>query len=448
MLNDLTPGAELDGFTLGDRVHGGAMSTLFRVTKPGIVGPLIMKVPRVGPKEPREAIIGFETEAMIVPTLKGPHVPAFVASGALEQTPYLVTEWVDGRNLEDMLAGGPLAPAEVASIGAALADGLHSLHQQDVVHLDVKPENVILREDGTAVFIDFGFAHHARYPDLLAEETRFGVGSAAYVSPEQLLGTRADRRSDLFALGVVLYEMATGKFAFGEPDADVRNRFWIEPVPPSALAQDVPPWMQEIILRCLEPRSDLRYQSAAHVAFDLRNPEQVPLTERARKARRTGIVAHIQRFLRARAEHGARLRSPGVLLSRTPIILVAVDTAHFDDERQPAIRFAVSQLLAFSKEFRLICLTVIPPVATALDHLVRLRHWVGPLGLPTQRLTLHAVESASPTDIIVDFARHNNVDMVVLGAPSEGGRAWSQSVASSVTARVRCSVHVVRLKKR
>jgi nucleotide-binding universal stress UspA family protein len=242
--------------------------------------------------------------------------------------------------------------------------------------------------------------------------------------------------------------MATGKFPFGEPDADVRNRFWIDPVPPSTLAPEVPSWMQEIILRCLEPRADLRYQSAAHVAFDLRHPEQVPLTARATKARRTGLIAHIQRFLRARAEHGARLRSPGVLLSRTPIILVAVDTAHLDDERHPAIRFAISQFLALSKEFRLICLTVIPPAANSLEHLVRLRHWVTPLDLPTQRLTLHAVESGAPADVIVEFARHNNVDLVVLGAPSEGGRAWSQSTASTVTARARCSVHVVRVKKR
>jgi serine/threonine protein kinase len=298
------------------------------------------------------------------------------------------------------------------------------------------------------VLIDFGFAHHTRFPDLLAEETRFGVGSAAYVSPEQILGTREDRRSDLFALGVVLYEMATGKFPFGEPDADVRNRFWIDPVPPTTLTPNIPSWMQEIILRCLEPRADLRYQTAAHVAFDLRHPEQVPLTARATKNRRTGFIAHVQRFLRARAEHGARLRSPGVLLSRTPIVLVGVDTAHLDDERHPAIRFALSQFLALSKEFRLICLTVIPPSATSLEHLVRLRHWVAPLGLPTQRLSLHAVESGAPADVIVEFARHNNVDLVVLGAPSEGGRAWSQSVASTVTARARCSVHVVRVKKR
>jgi eukaryotic-like serine/threonine-protein kinase len=446
MVNALTSGAELDGFTLGARVYTGGMGTLFRVTKAGIDRPLVMKVPRVGPHEPREGIIAFEMEAMIAAALKGPHVPAFVAVGDLARTPYLVSEWIEGRTLEDVLEGGALAPPEVAQIGAALADALHSLHQQGVVHLDVKPENAILRADGTVVLIDFGLAHHSSYPDLLAEETRFGVGSAPYVSPEQLAGTREDRRSDVFALGVVLYEMATGKLPFGEPDADVRNRLWIDPVPPSTIAPAVPQWMQEIILRSIEPRADLRYQSAAHVAFDLRHPAQVTLTGRATKSERAGLVSHLGRFLRARAEHGAHLRARATL-SRMPIVLAAIDTAHLEDERHHAIRFVVSQILELSEECRVMALSVISPSAPSLEHLVKLRSWADPLGLPIQRLTVHAIEASAPADVIVDLARHNNVDLVVVGAPAEGGRAWSRSVASAVTARVTCSVHVVRVPK-
>jgi nucleotide-binding universal stress UspA family protein len=387
-------------------------------------------------------------EAVIVPVLHGPHVPQFVAAGDLARTPYLVTEWVEGETLEERLAGGRFAPADVARVGAALADALHSLHQQGVVHLDVKPSNVILRRDGTAVLIDFGFAHHARYPDLLAEETRFGAGSAPYVSPEQLLGTREDRRSDLFSLGVVLYETATGKLPFGEPDTDVRNRFWIDPTPPVLLTPEMPPWLQEIILRCLEPHAELRYQSAAHVAFDLRHPDEVVLTARATRAERTGILSHARRFLRAHSELAARLRSPGAVHSQTPTVLVAVDTAHMDDERHPALHAAIFQILARSPEFRLIALAVIEPLEDSLEHLVRLREWAAPLHLPTHRLSLHAIASGAPGNLIVDFARHNSVDLVVLGAPFEGGRVWSQSVASTVTANARCSVHVVRVAKR
>ena len=112
----------------------------------------------------------------------------------------------------------PRCPAdEVARTGAALADAIHSVRLQHVIHFDIKPENFMLRPSGQAVLLDFGFARHAHYPDLLAEEKEFAAGSAAYVSPEQLEHERTDPRSDLFALGAVLYELATAAQPFGQP---------------------------------------------------------------------------------------------------------------------------------------------------------------------------------------------------------------------------------------
>jgi len=406
---------------------------------------LVIKVPRLGREQGSEALIGFQTEAAILPMLKGPHVPAFIAAGDLASAPYLAMEWIAGECLEDVLGKGPVPALELVRVGAALADALHAVHLQQVIHLDFKPSNVILRADGSAVLVDFGFAHHARLPDLLAEETRFRAGSAPYVSPEQLLGSREDSRSDLFALGVVLYEMATGKLPFGEADSDMRNRFWIDPVPPGVLVPELPAWLQEIILRSLEPNAQLRYQSAAQLSFDLRNPEQLVLTERASKRKHAGVLAHLARFLRARAEFGARLRTPQPLLSRTPIVLVAVDTSNLDDERQPAIRSAISQILAQSTEYRLICLTVVGSSMSPLEHLLRLREWVAPLGLPEPRVSLHVLEAGSPSDTILQLARHNNADRIVIGAPRQGGRAWANSTASTVTANAGCSVHVVRV---
>lgn len=441
------PGSELDGFTLGELIHSGGMGAIVRVTKPGLTLPAVMKLPRLDVADASESIVAFQTELAIAPSLKGPHVPAFIAAGDLASTPYLVMEWVEGECLEDVCRRAPLPAPELARIGAALADALHAVHLQQVIHLDFKPSNVILRADGSAVLIDFGFAHRVGSADLLAEETRYRAGSAPYVSPEQLLGSREDIRSDLFALGVVLYELATGRLPFGEPDSDVRNRFWVDPVPPVTLAPDLPAWTQELILRAIEPRADLRYQSAAHVAFDLRNPEQITLTERAKKQTHAGLLSHMGRFLRARAEFGARLREPEPLLRRTPVVLVAVDTENLADERHSAIRAETAQILAHSAEFRLMCLSVITPSLAALDHLVRLREWVQPLGLPAERVSLHALESASASDTIVQLARHNNVDRIVIGAPREGGRAWANSTASAVTANAGCSVHVVRLPK-
>jgi len=438
------PGSEIDGFAVGARIHAGGMGDLYRVTKPGEQRPLIMKVPRFG-AHGGESLVAFETETMISPTLRGPHVAPVVAVGELQRTPYLVFELIDGQSLEEKLALGPLPPSEVAALGAAIADALHEIHEQQVIHLDLKPSNVILRKGGGAVLIDFGYAHHERFPDLLAEETRFRAGSAPYVSPEQLLGTRTDRRSDLFALGVVLYELAVGALPFGDPDSDLRNRFWLEPAPPSARVPDFPRWLQEVILRCLEPRAERRYQSSAHVAFDLRHPEQVELTARSEKSSRTGVVTQLRRFLRARAEFAARLRTPPPLTSRTPVVLVAVDTAHIEDARHRAIRSAVSQRLAHSQEFRLLCLSVIPSSESPIEHLGRLRAWAEPLGPSAQRATLHVPQSDTPAEVIVEIARYNNVDVLVLGAPSGGEAAWSRSIASAITAKVPCSVHVVRV---
>lgn len=448
----VAPGAQVDGFTIGERVHSGAMGNIYRVTRDGATTPMIMKVPRVGANEPTEGIISFETEATIVPTLSGPHVPRFIAAGDLARTPYLVTEWVEGSSLERRIALGPLPPEEVARIGASIADALHSLHQQDVIHLDLKPANIILK-DSTAVLVDFGFAHHARYPDLLAEETRHSAGSKPYISPEQIMGTREDPRSDLFSLGVVLYEMATGALPFGEPDTDIRNRLWLDPIPPRLLAPAVPGWLQEVILRCLDPRVERRYQSAAHVAFDLRNPDQVPLTQRATKSTRAGLLRHLGRFWRARQRYVRRMRLPRMQVSSTPIVMVAVDTKHPDDERQPELQRVTAQILSTSDEFRLVCVSVIDAEPSRyessvhLEHLVRLRHWAEPLRLPAQRLSLHAIDSSRPAEALVEFARVNNVDLIIIGAPGpdQPGRSWWRSVASTVTASAHCSVHVVRV---
>lgn len=433
----INAGDVVEGFVVGRHLHSGAMGDIYEVVRDG--PRLIMKVPRL---EPSEGIIGFETEATIVPALHGPHVPRFVAAGDLARTPYLVTEWIDGESLEQLL---PVSIDDAIRIGAAIADALHSIHEQETIHLDLKPENVILKKDGIAALIDFGFAHHARYPDLLAEETRFGAGSAAYVSPEQIRGTREDPRADIFALGVILYEMVTGRFPFGEPDTDVRNRLWLDPVPPRVHAPAVEPWLQEVILRCLEVDAEERYQSAAHVAFDLRNPAQIVLTARATKAKQATMTQQVRRFFKARREHADRPRHFAAPAHRAPIVMVAVDTTHLDDARQPAIRRATAQVLSLSAEFRLVCVTVFPPRDAHLEHLVRLRHWVEPLRMPAQRISLHAIESDDTAAALLEFAKRNHVDLIVLGAPGPADHSWGRSVASEVTAGAHCSVHVVRV---
>ena len=462
MTSELTTGGEIDGICIGECMHSGAQGRIYRIkgVDPGF--PVVMKVPRIGPDEPDENLVSFETETLILPALSGPHVPRIVATGDLAKMPYIVSEWVEGESLDHVLKRGTPAADEVARIGAAIADAVHAVHLQDAIHLDLKPDNLVLKPNGQVVLIDFGLAHHARLPDLFAEEKRYTAGSAPYVSPEQVLGTRSDPRSDVFAIGVVLYEMATGKLPYGIPQtlAGLRDRLWLDPVPPRLHAPALPAWLQEIMLRCLEPDAQDRYQTAAHLAFDLRNPDQVPLTQRAFKTSKAGLLTQLHRWWRARGEQPRTRPRPNAQVGSTPVVMVAVDTTHPDDPRQPILQRATARVLSLSPEYRLICVSVVraAPVGDSagnadgttnlhLEHLVQLRHWVEPLQLPTRRLSLHVIESMRPEGTLIEFARRNHVDLILIGAPNpnQQAMAWWRSVASGVTANAHCSVYVVRI---
>jgi nucleotide-binding universal stress UspA family protein len=468
MPEQLATGQQIDGYRVGECLHVGGTGFIYRAAPPPDADPgfpIVMKVPAIGRAQPTISIVSFEMEQMILPTLAGAHVPRFVAEGALTATPYLVMEWIDGEGLSALMERAPFPAEEVARIGAALADAVHSVHTQAVVHLDLKPENFMLRPDGAAVLLDFGFAHHAHYPDLIAEEQHFAAGSAAYVSPEQLQGDRSDARSDIFALGVLLYDLATGELPFGEPKTfgGMRDRLWREPQPPRAINASVPPWLQEIILRCLHPNAAKRYQSAAHAAFDLRHPEQVALSYRAERTTGAGFWKHVGRWWRSRAQRGTLPRPRPPAADAAAVILVAVDTEHPDDARHPALQWTTRQILSLNAEYRLMCVSVIHAAALGegrglgdtasgkhLEHKTRLKAWVAPLELPASRLSLHVVESANPADTLLELARANHVNLIVLGAPGPAQMklAWWRSAASNVTANAPCSVHVVRVPQR
>lgn len=456
----IAPGTAIDGFVVQERMHAGGNGYIYRVRRAGDETPLVMKVPGIGHGEPTLGVVSFDSEQAILPALSGPHVPRVLALGGDPAHPYLVMEEIGGEGLAGIVARAPLAPEEVARIGAGIADALHAIHRQDVVHHDVRPENCIVRANGDVVLLDFGYAHHARFPDLLAEEQHFAAGSAAYVSPEQLRGVRGDPRSDVFALGVLLYQLATGELPFGDPAtfAGMRDRLWRAPPPPRKYVPALPPWLQEVILRCLELDPDQRAPSAAHVAFDLRHPDGVALTPRSTATQGARATRQLASWWRARRARPASPPRPG-LVAHAPVILIAVDTEHPEDDRHPALQQAARAIMAMHADYRLLLVSAIHAARLGdgerveesasgrqLAHRNRLREWVAPLKLPPSRVSLHVVESPDAAATILGMARANNVDLIVLGAPLPGERAlaWWHSVASAVAADAPCSVHLVR----
>ena len=438
----LEPGTELDGFCIGNCLHAGGMAHIYEVSyadqRPAPF-PMVMKVPRMTAGDGAENIVGFEVEHQLLQVLHGRHVPRFVAAGDLVTLPYLVMEHVPGQTLQHLLDAHTEqrtrpSPQEIAQLGAAVARAAHSLHQQNACHLDLKPANVLMHPDGHAVLLDFGLSCHAHYPDLLAEELRKAVGSPAWIAPEQVVGVRGDPRSDIFAIGVMLYELATGELPFGNPatDGGMRQRLWMDPTPPRRLRPETPAWLQEVVLRCLEPVAAQRYPSASHLAFDLENPEHVKITARGQQVTGTSFFTHLKRWVRAAGMQYQPSPLPSQQIEEVPILMVAVPHHEASDATLYSLRQAVARSLGLRPGARLAVVTVISPNQTSStesassetslhrQYLTLLRQWAQPLNLEGHQTSYHVLEASDVANALVRYAEGNQVSMIVMGAATHG----------------------------
>jgi nucleotide-binding universal stress UspA family protein len=388
------------------------------------------------------------------------HVPKFVAAGDFAAQPYIVMEAIAGKTLLPRLPELPLPYVEVAKIGVKIAMALDDLHRQHVVHLDIKPSNIMFRPTGEAVLLDYGLSHHFRLPDLMQEEFRLPFGTAPYMSPEQLRGIRNDPRSDLFALGVLLYFFSTGVRPFGESETlrGMRRRLWRDPVPPRGLRPDYPPWLQEIVLRCLEIEPAWRYPTAAQLAFDLSYPTQVKLTKRSERLKRDPLTTVLRRRFNQGATRPYAKQALAAQLSSAPIVAVAIDLAEGSAALNDALRVTAGRILATLPAARLACLNVLKQGRLTIDftldaqghnrqidRLVGLRNWAEPLKLQEPRLSVHVLEAVDPAAAILEFAQNNRIDHILIGArQSSLMRTLLGSVSAKVAAEALCTVTVVR----
>ncbi len=475
----LQAGSELDGFTIGECIHSGGMAHIYHVRyaqgshDPGFA--MAMKVPRMAAGDGAENIVGFEVECGILQVLSGPFVPRFVAAGDLERVPYLVMEYIEGRTLQHWLdAPQPLEVDVICRLGVAMARAAQALHLQNTVHLDLKPHNVLLRPApglgepgvsplhsfGAAVLLDFGLSHHAHYPDLLAEQLRKAVGSPAWIAPEQVVGVRGDPRSDIFAIGVMLYQLCTSALPFGAPQtpAGLRQRLWADPVPPRRRRAELPSWLQEVVLRCLEPEAAQRYPSAAHLAFDLLHPTQVHVTARGTRTEPTPFFTHFKRWLRAAGMHYQPSPLPAQQITEVPIVMVALPYRDASDATLYSLRQAVARSLGSRPGARLACVTVIPSglSTTTSDarsetqlhrrHLVQLHQWAQPLDYPGHQTSCHVLESGDVAQALLDYAVGNQVSVIVMGAATHGLKTqrFIATVPIKVAMEAPCTVILVK----
>ena len=453
----LTVGMSIDGFLLGERIHRGGMADIWRVSRDGFDFPIVMKVPLLDFEGDISVLVGFEVEQMIMAELAGPHVPRWIANGDFAVQPYIVMEYIAGPTLLNMWADQAVPVDQITEIGIKVAAALADLHQQHVLHLDLKPANILFRHTGEAVLIDFGLSRHEQLPDLLEEQFHRPTGTPDYMAPEQLFRVRCDKRSDIYAFGAVLYQLATGHLPFGHPARmrKVRRRVWRDAIPPRALRPEIPSFLQEIILRCLEPLPDQRYQSATDLLFDLRHPDLVELTERSARSRQSDFKTTLRRRLRALKTIHAILASATRPPARAPIVVAAVDLRPELQGLNNNLLEVAASVLANTPGARLGCVAVIPTSLIGVDenvdvagdniHVQRLsdlRMWAQPLQLPRGKVTYHLLESRNVAAGILEFARSNSVDHIVIGAAPIG--SYTAKVVGQITADAPCSVTVVR----
>ena len=281
-MTPLHPGDHLDHYRIEGLVARSGMASIFRATDMRNGRQVAIKIPHPEMEADPVLFERFEREGEIGEKLDHPGVMKVFPDSDRSRV-YMVMEWVDGRLLRQVLHAQKKLPAERAvRLTIAICDALDYIHRNGVVHRDLKPENIMIDEQDNIKLIDFGIEARTGARRLTFGKLSQVMGTPDYISPEQVKGKRGDGRSDIYALGAMLYEMLTGQPPFtGEnPFAIMNDRLLNNPVPPRELNPEISPHLQEVIYRALEREPQNRYATANEFAWDLEHLDEVGVADR------------------------------------------------------------------------------------------------------------------------------------------------------------------------
>jgi serine/threonine protein kinase/Tol biopolymer transport system component len=340
----LARGTKIGPYEVLSPIGAGGMGEVYRARDPRIGRDVAIKVLPSGFAEDSERLHRFERETRAAGALNHPNILAIYDAGTDLGVPYLVSELLEGTTLQEALGGASIPQRKAIDYALQIARGLAAAHEKGIVHRDLKPANLFVTRDGGVKILDFGLARIARpgsqaedltHEPTVTRETETGVvlGTPVYMSPEQVQGRDADHRSDIFALGAVLYEMLAGKRPFaGATTIEVMSSILKEqPRPVSEINPSVSPALESIVLRCLEKDPYDRFQSARDLGFALQavsggTPSSASTAIPQDRARRlphwslalAGVAAAAAILLAIEFRRGARRERPVVAMINPP----------------------------------------------------------------------------------------------------------------------------------